>query len=105
MFCAVLMMAPAGHATRKIVDAVLKARLAACVNVVPGVRSAYWWKGKREAARESLLIVKTRRSLLPRLEKAVKAVHPYDVPEIIALPIVRGNASYLAWLAAETKRR
>jgi periplasmic divalent cation tolerance protein len=101
-FCVVYVTAPRA-AAGKIAEKVLKDRLAACVNVVPGVTSYYWWKGKREKGRESLLIIKTRRSLLSRLEARVTALHPYTVPEVISLPIVKGNRSYLAWLAQETR--
>ena len=85
-----------------IADAVLEARLAACVNIVPGVRSKYWWKGKLESDDESLLIMKTRAELVENLITKIKAAHPYDVPEIIAFKIREGNADYLKWIAEET---
>lgn len=80
--------------TRYIVDN----RLGACVNIVPEVRSLYWWKGKVEDDRESLLVVKTSMQVFPKLVEEVKKVHPYTVPEIIALPIVAGNEDYLRWI-------
>ena len=87
---------------RKIADALVAQRKAACVNIVPRVNSIFRWKGKIENAEESLLVVKTRASLFPEVLSAVKEIHSYEVPEIIALPIVEGNPDYLAWLKEET---
>jgi periplasmic divalent cation tolerance protein len=86
---------------QKIAKALLKRRQAACVNIVPEVDSHFWWQDKLEAAKESLLIVKTRESLLPDIIKSVKKIHSYDVPEIIALPIVGGSEEYLDWIDRE----
>lgn len=72
--------------------------LAACVNIVPGARSIYRWQGKVEDAAEWLLIIKSRRDLFDRLREAIARGHTYDVPEVIALPVVDGSESYLAWL-------
>jgi len=84
----------------KIARALVKARLAACGNIVDApVRSIYRWNGKVEAARERLLILKTSRRRFAALEQAVKKLHSYDVPEIIALPIAAGSADYLQWIA------
>ncbi len=80
---------------RKIAESLLDRRKAACVNIVPRVDSLFRWEGKLDSAQESLLIVKTRASLLPEIVEMVKRAHGYDVPEIIALPIVSGNADYL----------
>ncbi len=80
---------------------IVERRLGACTNIVSGVRSLYWWQGKVEDDGEELLIVKTRRSVLPRLIREVKSVHPYSVPEIIALPIIAGNPDYLKWIDDE----
>jgi periplasmic divalent cation tolerance protein len=88
----------AGEA-RKIAEALVRERLAACVNEVPGVRSIYRWKGKVESAGERLLLIKTARRRLPALTKRVRALHSYTVPEVIALPILSGNADYLSWIA------
>lgn len=71
---------------------------AACINIVPRVDSLFRWEGKLDAARESLLMVKTRASLFPEIAELVKRVHTYEVPEIIALPIVAGSEDYLKWL-------
>ncbi len=73
-------------------------KLAACVNVVKGLRSFYWWKGKIEEDDEELLIIKTSRETYGELEKQIRENHPYTVPEIIALPIILGNPDYLAWI-------
>lgn len=86
----------------KIATTLLKRRQAACVNIVPGVSSHFWWQDKLEKAEESLLVVKTRDNLLPDLIKTVKKLHSNEVPEIIALPIAGGNPDYLAWLEQET---
>lgn len=77
-------------------------RLAACVNVIPRITSWFRWKGKSVEAREALLIVKTQARLFRVLEQAVKDQHPYTVPEVIALPIVKGSQEYLAWVRDET---
>lgn len=98
----VLVNAPAEDAPR-IAHELVERRLVACANIVSGVRSVYWWEGKVEEAVESTILLKTRRSLVPALTDAVRALHPYDVPEIIAVPVAgdRGNAAYLAWVVAE----
>src|SRR5438874_1188591 len=88
-FCVVFITASNAKEADRISLALVKGRLAACVNAVPAVKSRYWWKGKIETARESLLIAKTRRSLVGKLTKKVKAIHSYSVPEVIALPIVK----------------
>ncbi len=88
---------------RKIAQYLLAQKLAACVNIVNAVESHYSWEGKLEQSSEVLLIIKTRRALFAKLTKAVKQVHSYSVPEIIALPILAGEKKYLTWLAAETK--
>ncbi len=73
-------------------------RLAACVNVVPSVRSLYWWEGEVQEADEAVLMIKTRRDRYPELERRLQALHSYTVPEIVALPIVAGSAAYLGWV-------
>ena len=82
----------------KIAESLVNAKKAACVNIVPRVDSLFRWKGKIESAHESLLLVKTRASLLPEIIDLVKEAHSYEVPEIIALPIVDGSKEYLKWL-------
>jgi periplasmic divalent cation tolerance protein len=87
---------------RKIADLLLTKRKAACVNIVPKVDSSFWWQGKLDSARESLLIIKTKASLVPEIVDLVRAAHSYEVPEIIVLPIIGGNDDYLHWIEDET---
>ena len=82
----------------ELADFIVENKLGACVNLVPEVRSTYWWKGNVERDREALLVVKTSAGKFRELKKKVKEVHPYTVPEIIALPIVAGNEDYLKWI-------
>lgn len=95
---AVLVTVPSAPIAARIGTALVKERLAACVNVVPGVRSIYVWQGKVCDDRELMLVVKTTRARYPELERRVKSLHPYKVPEVIALPVKRGSAAYLAWV-------
>lgn len=76
-------------------------RLAACVNILPGARSIYRWQGKIEDSPEWVLIIKSRRDLFGRLREAIAKTHSYEVPEVIALPVVDGSLAYLAWLDRE----
>ena len=82
----------------------VEGRLAACVNILPGVQSVYQWQGAVEQANEVTLLIKTVQSRYAELEAAIKAAHPYQVPEIVALPIVAGLPAYLHWIAQETKK-
>ena len=88
---------------QRIADVLLNERKAACINIVPKVGSHFWWQGKLDSAEESLLIVKTRASALDEVVSLVKKHHGYDVPEVIALPIIGGNQDYLEWLSREVK--
>jgi periplasmic divalent cation tolerance protein len=81
----------------------VKARLAACVNIINGVRSIYTWKGELCDDAEALLVVKSRAELFKALRARVVELHPYDVPEVIALPIAAGHAPYLDWLEESTR--
>lgn len=82
----------------RIGSAMVEARLAACVNVLPPIRSIYRWKGEIEHSDESLLLIKTTLQSFPALRDRIKELHSYDTPEIIAVPIVDGLADYLGWL-------
>ena len=79
----------------------LEARVAACVNIVPGVQSLYWWQGKIEEAGEWILLIKSSRPLFDKLREHLARIHSYQTPEIIALPIVDGSAPYLEWVERE----
>jgi periplasmic divalent cation tolerance protein len=84
-----------------IAQRLIEGRLAACVNVVAGVRSFYRWQGKIENAAEFLLIIKTARGLVDPLRLELEKLHPYDLPELIVAPIIDGSPDYLAWLEQE----
>ena len=86
----------------RIASAVVQRRLAACVQVSGPISSTYWWQGKLEVAEEWLCLAKTRGDLYTSLEQAIRGIHPYDTPEIVAVPIVAGSDAYLRWLAEET---
>ncbi len=83
---------------KRLASALVEERLAACVNRLGPVQSTYRWKGQVERSEEHLLIIKTSEGLFGRLKKRVQELHSYSVPEVIALPIVDGNESYLKWL-------
>ena len=104
MTSAVVVLSTAGSTeeAERIATALVEERLAACVNLVPGLTSIYRWQGAVERASEVLLVVKTRRSLTTRLVARLTELHSYDVPEAIVLPIDAGARPYLAWLLGET---
>ena len=86
----------------KITESLLQQRLAACVHVLPPGKSHYRWEGEIEAAIEITLLIKTRPDRYAELEAEIRRLHPYDVPEIIALPVVAGLPAYLQWIVDET---
>ena len=86
----------------RIGRALVEERLAACVNIVPGMRSIYRWQGAVETADETIVVAKTRADLFDRLTARVKELHSYEVPCVVELPIGRGNPDYLGWLEAES---
>ena len=94
--------APADEADR-IARGLVQERVAACVNVVPTIRSVYRWQGGIEEAPEALLVIKTTAERFAALEHAVMRLHPYDVPEILAVPVSAGLPAYLAWVAEEVR--
>ena|SRR5688572_9883231 len=93
---------PDRDAALKLAQALVEKRLAACVNVLAGCTSVYRWKGDVERADEVPVLVKTRAARYGELEAAIRALHPYELPEVIAVPIVRGLPDYLEWVAEET---
>ncbi len=99
----VLMTAANGEEAARLADLLIGAHLAACVQILPEIESVYRWEGKIERQAETLLLAKTVRSKFEELEREVRALHSYDTPEIIALPIVTGSAPYLAWLTENVK--
>ena len=102
-YIVVLITAGSHEEARMIGDTLISQRKAACVNIIPQINSLFRWEGKIEGDRESLLLVKTRAELFPEIVDAVKSIHSYDVPEIIALPIVEGSQDYLKWIGKETE--
>jgi len=97
----VLITVPDGETATGLGRALVEARLAACVNVVPGVRSLYRWEGKVQDDPELLLVVKTRADRIAALAARVRDLHPYELPEILALPAVGGCEAYLDWVRTE----
>ena len=97
-FHIVFVTAPDLRTGRRLARAVLDARVAACVNLVPRVESHYWWMGKIESATEILLVIKTTRARLASLQRLILREHPYDTPEFLALPVCCGNERYLKWI-------
>jgi periplasmic divalent cation tolerance protein len=101
---AVLVTCGSAKEARRIGRALVERRLAACVNLLPvPVHSIYRWKGRVESAKEFLLLIKTSRKRFGAVAAEVKRLHSYDVPEIIALPIVKGSAKYLAWISESVR--
>ncbi len=99
----VLVTAPTPQRAAELARAVVGERLAACGNVLPGMRSVYRWEGEVKEDEEALLLLKTSRARFDALRDRLLALHPYDVPEVIALPVEAGSAAYLGWIAAETR--
>jgi len=102
-FIVVIVTAKDRTEAEKISRTLLEMRLIACANILGGVASCFVWQGKIEAADECLILMKTRRSLFNEVNEQVKAMHSYEVPEVIALPIAEGSEEYLAWLASNLK--
>jgi len=95
-----LCTAPPEKAT-DLARAILERRLAACVNVLPGAQSLYWWEGEIRSDAESLLVIKTTEKKVAALTEALPDLHPYDVPELLSLPVEAGLPAYLAWLRSQ----
>lgn len=97
-FIVVIITCPSKDNALKIKNVLLEKKLAACINIVNGVNSFFWWEGKIEEAKEVLMFIKTKKDVLKALITEVKKVHEYTIPEIIALPIIGGNKDYLDWI-------
>lgn len=100
----ILVTAPEGAAS-DLARRLVEARLAACVNILPGVTSVFRWEGRVQEEGEALLVLKTSTSAVEALREAVQELHPYDVPEFLVVPVESGLDRYLAWVAAETGGR
>ena len=102
-FIVAFVTSPDRKTSEALASALVEERIAACVNIVPGLVSVYRWEGKINKDPEELLIIKTRAGLFETLARRVKELHPYDVPEVVSLPIVEGANDYLGWLADSTR--
>lgn len=100
MYVVILVTAKNKKEALKISASLIKAKLAACVNIVSKIDSIFFWAGKIDQAKESLLVIKSKKEKLPKIIKLVKSLHSYEVPEIIALPIIAGDKAYLRWIDA-----
>jgi periplasmic divalent cation tolerance protein len=98
----VFITAPSGEEATRLAEMLVGAHLAACVQILPEMESVYRWQGKIERQSEILLLVKTSRAKFEDLEREVRALHSYDTPEIVAIPIISGSAPYLEWLSQAT---
>ncbi len=101
----VLITAGSRDEAGELAGALVRQKKAACVNIVPGIKSLFRYKNEIEEENETLLIVKTRRELFPGVIKLVRELHSYEVPEIICTPVRAGDPDYLAWVRAETRER
>ena len=97
-YIVILITSDSAEEADHIARVLLEKKKVACVNIVRGIDSYFWWEEKIDTARENLLIAKTKASLLPEIVEVVRKVHSYDVPEVIALPIIGGNQDYLDWI-------
>jgi periplasmic divalent cation tolerance protein len=98
MYTVIFITASGKKEADKIAKALLKHKLAACVNIIKSIESIFWWQGKVQKAKEVLLIVKSKKEKLAGIIRLVKSMHSYSVPEIISLPIIAGNKPYLDWV-------
>ena len=102
-FIFIYVTCPTLAVAKKIARSVVDERLCACANILPSMRSIYRWQGRVHEDREVVLILKTRSARYAAVERAVRKMHPYDCPCIVALPIVHGERGYFRWLAAESR--
>ena len=94
-----LVTCPDRPIANKLADSLVRQRLAACVNVIPGIRSVFRWQGKLDRCSEVLLLIKTQRRIFDKLRRAIRKQHPYDTPEIIAVALAAGDSQYLKWVS------
>jgi len=104
MYIVVLVTAANKKEAQKIACALIKQKLAACVNIIAKVESLFFWESKIDRAKESLLIIKSKKDKLTRVIKLVRSLHSYKVPEIIAIPVISGDKQYLRWIDASLRR-
>lgn len=104
MYIVVFVTASCMEEAEKISSKLIENKLAACVNMVDGVKSVFWWEQRIDTAKEIMLVIKTKKSKLPAVIKLVKSIHSYEVPEIIALPIIGGEKKYLRWIDDSLRR-
>ena len=102
-FLLVLSTCPGSISAKNIAQDLISEKLAACVNIVPEVSSFFSWVGKIDSANEYMLVIKTKKSCYSELEERIKKLHPYELPEIIAVPIHTGFTGYLDWISNNTK--
>lgn len=102
-FVQVLTSIDSQDGAQRIAKALVERRLVACAQILGPIKSTYWWEGKIEEAEEWLLTMKSRQELFPKIEEAICSLHPYKIPEILALPILAGNSLYLKWIAQVTQ--
>ena len=98
MYIMIFVTASAKKEAQKIAESLVSKKLVACVNIIDKVDSLFWWQGKVDRSAEALMIIKSKKSKLDKIIKTVKSLHSYDVPEIIALPIIAGEKKYLRWI-------
>ena len=98
----VLCTCPDNTSARQLAQTLLSEKLAACVNLIPQVTSLYYWQGKMEESQEVQLVIKSRRTLFGVLQQRIQTLHPYEVPEILAMPVLNGSPAYLQWLQEQT---
>ena len=98
----VLCTCPDDTCARALAQTLLNEKLAACVNIIPQVTSLYCWQGKMEESQEVQLVIKSRRTLFGVLQQRIQTLHPYEVPEILAMPVLNGSPAYLQWLQEQT---
>ena len=97
-YAVILVTAPSAEEAESLATLLLERRLIACANLIPGVTSLFWWESRLDRAEEVLLLMKTRRDLVPQLTQAVVEAHSYEVCEVLALPVIAGSEAYLKWI-------